>query len=644
MRLAFPSWRRRRIPLHAGIISAVLAVCLLLLSLDGWSTWQAGEAAIKADKTETANLARSLAQHAHDTIHIADVILSGLRERVETDAPSPERADRLERLIAMRVDDVPALSGLAVFDAAGIRLAGERNALGSVFTVADRAYFEYHRTHADRGVQVGDAILSRADGQWSITVSRRVDDPQGRFAGVVRARVSVSFLRDFYRSFAIGPQGLISLTSMRGIIIARTDATEAKTGADVSSGPVFRKISAGQSSGSFRYVSLLDGVTRLGSFRRIDDYPLYIVVGHALDGVLAGWRANALRHLAVSLLVSAALALAGSRFAGQVRTRQQAERRYRLLAENSSDVIVCLGLDGSRRYVSPAFTVLTGWSFEEGVTTRSVDIIHPDDRQEYARLAPRLLSGEAQVTVCFRYVCKDGSLLWVEARARLLQGIDGETQIISNVRDITDRCAAEAQVATLNRELAEQANTDGLTGLANRRRFDETLDQEWRRAAREETPLALLMIDVDRFKLYNDRYGHQRGDECLRAVAAAMAQVARRPADLTARYGGEEFVVLLPGVDEAGATAIAARMLAAIRVTGIEHAANPPAGIVTASIGIAGVLPHPGQAESSATALLERADAALYEAKRTGRDRAVTQGKMATAAVLGTMQDAVIPA
>ncbi len=640
MRLAFP-WRRPRVPLHAGIIVAVVAMCLLLLGLDSWSTWQAGEAAVAADKTETANLARSLAQHASDTLHITDVILCGLRERVETDAPSEKRTARLERLIAMRLAGVPALSGLAVFDAAGAMLAGEHSTTGGAFTVADRAYFEYHRTHADRGMQVDDAILSRADGLWSITVSRRLDDPQGRFAGVVRGRISVAFLRDFYRSFAIGPRGLISLGSLSGVIIARSDL-DAAGGSNVSAGPVFRKVAAGQLSGSFRYVSPLDGITRLGSFRRIEGSPLYIVVGHALDDVLAGWRANARLHLAVSLLVSGLVALAGRRFAGQVRTRQLAERRYRLLAENSSDAIVCIGLDGSRRYISPAFTALTGWSAEEGVCGRAGDIIHPDDREEHAQLVPRLLSGAAQVTSCFRFVCKDGSLLWVEARARLLQGVDGQTQVICNVRDISERRAAENQVAMLNLELAEQANTDGLTGLANRRCFDATLEQEWRRAARDETPLALLMIDVDRFKLYNDRYGHQQGDECLRTVATTMAQVARRPADLTARYGGEEFVVLLPGVDEAGAAAIAARMLAAIRATGIEHAANPPPGVVTASIGVASVLPRPGRAESSAATLIERADAALYQAKRTGRDRAATQGE--TAATPGAARPTAIPA
>ena len=185
-------------------------------------------------------------------------------------------------------------------------------------------------------------------------------------------------------------------------------------------------------------------MTRLGSFRKVDDYPIYVLVAHSLDQVLAGWRADSELHLAVSLLVSIVLVVAGSRFARQVRIRQRAEHRYRLLSENSSDAIVCITLEGRGSYVSPAFTVLTGWSYDEAVTGEMADIIHPDDRQLAADVARRLLAGSEQVTLCFRYVCKDGTPLWVEARARLLRGEEQEAQVIANVRDITDRRTVEA--------------------------------------------------------------------------------------------------------------------------------------------------------------------------------------------------------
>ena len=444
MRLAFAFRRRRRIPLHVGIIGAVLFMCLLILALDGWRTWQMRGAAIAIDKTETANLTRSLAQHAHDTFSMADLLVSSLRERVEAEELSPARIAQLEQLIAVRLPTVPALSGLAVFDAAGAEIAGERTAAGAALDAADRAYFAYHRSHADRGVHVGDAIRSRVDGRWGITVSRRFDDPKGHFAGVVRARISVAFLETFYGSFNIGPGGAITLVSTRAVIVARTGGSRSTQGMTVSSSLVFRRISTGEFSGSFHSVSPVDGVTRLGSFRRVDDYPLYIIAAHARDEVLAGWRADAELHLAVSLFVSLALALAGSRFARQVRIRQQIEQRYRLLSENSSDAIVCMTLDGRRSYASPAFTGLTGWSVEEVIAARSADIVHPDDRQVLADIASALLAGAAQITSCFRYICKDGSLLWVETRARLLQYGDEDIHVIANVRDITDRRAVEA--------------------------------------------------------------------------------------------------------------------------------------------------------------------------------------------------------
>lgn len=617
--------RRCEIPLHARIIAAVLAICLLLVGLDGCRTWQARADVIAADKVETANLARSLAQHAHDTLYVVDVILSGFRERMEVSGLRPDQTGRLDHAITLRLRETPMLCGLAVFDAAGVRVAGDQDPAGIV-SVADRAALAHHGAQGDRSVWVGEITRSCAGGQWSLTVSRRIDDRQGRFAGIVRARISIAFLRRYYGSLAIGRRGMISLATLGGSIVARADGGDASIGTSITSGTIFSRIRAGEAAGNFHSVSPIDGVTRLGSFRRVDDYPLYILVGHAQDEVLAAWRINAWLHMAVSTVASMLLVLIGSRVASQVRIRQQAERRYRLLADNSSDAIVCISLDGMRRYVSPTFTVLTGWSAEEVLPPCAAEIIHPDDRPHVAAMIPRLVAGAAQATICFRYICKDGSLLWVETRARLLQCDDGEMQIISNVRDITDRRAAEDRVAMLNRELAEQASTDGLTGVANRRRFDEVLLQEWQRARQEGMPLSLLMIDVDRFKLFNDRYGHQRGDECLRAVAAAAAQTARGPSALTARYGGEEFVVLLPCLDAVAAAALAGRVLAATRALDIEHEDNAATGVVTVSIGAATMIPWTGSdAGGGGTALVAAADAALYEAKRGGRDCAVTQ-------------------
>ena len=174
---------------------------------------------------------------------------------------------------------------------------------------------------------------------------------------------------------------------------------------------------------------------------------------------------------------------------------------------------------------------------------------------------------------------------------------------------------------TLKRQsdlLRRMALSDGLTGVANRRQFDTVLSAEWRRCGRSGQPLSLIMIDVDHFKRYNDRYGHQQGDVCLRAVAAAIKAALCRSHDLAARYGGEEFACLLPDTALEGALLKAAEIEAAVRALALEHADSALGGIVTVSVGVAGV---GAPQQLSESALVEAADAQLYRAKREGRAR-----------------------
>ncbi|MDQ8036339.1 MAG: diguanylate cyclase [Pedobacter sp.] len=172
----------------------------------------------------------------------------------------------------------------------------------------------------------------------------------------------------------------------------------------------------------------------------------------------------------------------------------------------------------------------------------------------------------------------------------------------------------------LNRELARLARQDALTGLANRRSFDERLVQEWERSQRGRHELALIFIDVDHFKLYNDTYGHSAGDDCLAAVAGAIHSCMFRPADLASRYGGEEFVVLLPETTVEGAREVAERIQEAVDKLNMPHAASPTAGHVTISMGLTSCVPQSGLAQ----ALVDAADSALYQAKHAGRHRIVS--------------------
>ncbi len=173
------------------------------------------------------------------------------------------------------------------------------------------------------------------------------------------------------------------------------------------------------------------------------------------------------------------------------------------------------------------------------------------------------------------------------------------------------------QLEEQNRALERMSVQDGLTGVANRRHFDDKLERAWRRSLRDGTPVSLVMIDVDHFKLYNDLFGHPGGDDGLRAVAKALAGVIHRPDDVLARYGGEEFSAILPATDSAGATQVAEAMRLAVSSLGIPHPKSG-SGRMTISLGVGTMVPT---AAATPTALIELADSRLYEAKRGGRDR-----------------------
>ncbi|WP_158080779.1 diguanylate cyclase [Pelomonas sp. KK5] len=197
---------------------------------------------------------------------------------------------------------------------------------------------------------------------------------------------------------------------------------------------------------------------------------------------------------------------------------------------------------------------------------------------------------------------------------------NGVRVFVAVLTDITERKRFEVDLQHANEQLLRLSTTDALTELANRRLLMNRLEDEWRRALRSSEPLALLLIDVDFFKLYNDHYGHPAGDACLQKVAEVLRQSANRPSDLAARYGGEEFVLLLPHTDAGGAMAVATRVQQLLREAAIQHELSPQGPDVTLSMGLVS-----GQANSlgSAASWLAQADLALYQAKSHGRNRIV---------------------
>jgi diguanylate cyclase (GGDEF)-like protein/PAS domain S-box-containing protein len=295
---------------------------------------------------------------------------------------------------------------------------------------------------------------------------------------------------------------------------------------------------------------------------------------------------------------------------------RQSEARYRLLAEYSSDITLALTQDRVT-YVSPSVTKVLGWRPEDLEGRPLAEFCHPDDAAGIEAVMKQL-SGVPEADYRARARHADGGHVWVEARARLTPARDGLRQsplLVINLRSITARKAIEDELAIARHRLEELAVKDGLTGLANRRRFDEALDVEFRRAQREARPLSLLLIDIDDFKALNDTHGHLAGDRVLRRLATLLASFAQRAGDVAARYGGEEFALLLPHADQAQAEATAEQLRAAVAALGPLTSDVMP---MTVSIGLAST----GNSRLAALpdGLVQLADEALYAAKRSGKN------------------------
>ena len=308
----------------------------------------------------------------------------------------------------------------------------------------------------------------------------------------------------------------------------------------------------------------------------------------------------------------------------------EAEQRARgqqvlqaMLLEHSQEMIVISQKDPSRRAVSPGVLNVTGYTPEEYLKLDLLKFSHPGDHARGTATLQRVMTENLPQTLQMRVRRKDGGWRWIEARLRpYTDPMTGEVQgYIANIIDISERKEQEDRlIAEKERlqQLADLARVDELTGLANRRAFNETFAREAARHTRGQQELALLLVDIDNFKNYNDHYGHLEGDACLRDVAEAMRKTMGRASDLIARFGGEEFVVLLPLTERRGAEKLAQSLLKAVRAVKRPHPRSEH-GLVTVSVGGAC---WPAQITVDQQRLIEEADRALYAAKHGGRNQA----------------------
>jgi diguanylate cyclase (GGDEF)-like protein/PAS domain S-box-containing protein len=616
-----------RLPFLAATFVAL--VCVAIVASSGWAEWTSRGVVLRNAEVDLGNLARSLTQQADDSFELAETTLISIVSGLETAGTNPRMA-RLRAFLDTRKSSLGRIRGLFVYDENGRWLATTEDVSLADQNNGDRDYFRHHRESNDLGTFIGKPVHSRSSGQWVITLSRRWNHPDGTFAGVALASIEASYFSDFYGQFDIGPRDSVTLLRSDGIALARRPDDGISVGRDMSQASFFAGTRLPASSGVRYFQSGLTGLQRLGFYQQSSHYPLVILATRAQDDVLARWRHDARRRMALVLGLVSLIAVMGLYLVRQLQRGQHLalalidkEANFRLLAEGSSDMVTRIGLDERIQYASPSSIRIVGWRPKQLVGTPALAGVNPLDLPDVEEKVAALKHGGVEETrVAYRTRHREKSEIWVESTLRVTRTVDGEIDgVVAITRDVTQQKNLEGRLETL-------ATEDGLTGLANRRRFDERLLEEWGRAYRDKSCLSLLIIDIDNFKKFNDEYGHPAGDECLRAVGRVLAAEAKRTTDLSARYGGEEFAMLLPNTDAAGCARIGERILRELRDAGLPHKLNFPSRLVTASLG--GAVCRPGVERSAGHAsLIEAADRALYAAKDNGRDQLVMAGRPA---------------
>ncbi|MFJ1299247.1 sensor domain-containing diguanylate cyclase [Pseudomonadota bacterium AL_CKDN230030165-1A_HGKHYDSX7] len=271
-------------------------------------------------------------------------------------------------------------------------------------------------------------------------------------------------------------------------------------------------------------------------------------------------------------------------------------------------------------YIGPQIEALLGWSTESWATVEDWAMrMHPEDREYVVNFCVSQSRAGVDHEADYRALTKDNGYVWIRDVVHVVRNDAGEVEaLIGFMFDITERKKTEEKLLSLQKELEVLSFKDGLTNIANRRRFDSSFELEWARASTERRPLSILMFDVDFFKQYNDLYGHAQGDNCLIEIAQTLSLALDGPRDLVARYGGEEFVVLLPEADAAMALKVAERCQRLLEKKAIVHALSPHDRRVTVSIGAGTVVPD---ADVERPAFIKAVDQQLYLAKDHGRNR-----------------------
>jgi diguanylate cyclase (GGDEF)-like protein len=612
--------------LRRGLVALAMALPLLYVLFAGMAIVQDRRSTLEQAESDMRNIAASLNEHALRTFGEADArlrtALAEIERRHLTLAPADELSVH-ETLIAA-IEGAPQAASLNLIDPEGWMRAS-----ASVYPLRpidsrDREYYTYLSTHPERGMHISRSILSRSTAKWIIPLARRVDNPDGSLKMIADLGVDMGYFDRFYRSLRLGDSSRLLLIRRDGWVIMETPLAAKVMDSNVAATPVFRQLQQAP-SGSYQVEhSMVDGSPRVIGYASLPQSPLIAVASVARDEVLEpwvtrSWEIAGIGALSTLLLLGllrflwlrlADLENAQSRLAKRNEELNAAHKRFQELVDGIDGVVWEAQLPDFRfTYVSGNAEAISGYGAGEWVEDphfwRDKLYTGPDGKPVEPVLAP---CGPALFKpIEHRILAPDGREIWLRSNLMLASGGKGALQLRGITVDITQQKQAELQ-------LFQAIHVDPLTRLPNRRALVERAGHALALAQRNQSMVAIVLVDVDKFNTLNDSLGHERGDELLVQIAARV-QTCLGATDMLARIGGDEFAILMEDVDR---VALKAEQLAE-RISG-AIARKIEVGereiYLTVSMGIA-LYPQDGL---DYPVLLRNADTALYRAKAAGRN------------------------
>jgi diguanylate cyclase (GGDEF)-like protein/PAS domain S-box-containing protein len=617
-------------------LALVLGLCATAL-LIGYVLHQGHDRTSALEHDRLVVQARVIDEHLGQHLGGIDKALNAIR--AEFAASTTERPGSSTARLKTLTDALPGVRNMFLLDRHGtVTSSSEPVLIGRNFH--DREYFDLPSRQRDpQTLHVSPPFRSFL-GSYVLVVGHALAGPTGEFEGVVVAALDAGYFEVILRSVLYAGDMWSALAHADGKVFLGAPYGAAPIDLEgLQAPPVLRERNGADEPLLFLTPGDDTAGTRLVAARTVAppalhmDKALVVLVSRGEDAIYQGWREQAAGlggFFGVLLLASTTVLhrsqgrrrafdrLEASASAERARSAERLETALRGAELGLWDWDVVndrfIGHELTRRWLGYA----AGEIAPDGAAWR--ELVHPEDAVRMAQTFQAHLRGATESCESeFRGRHKDGRWVWLLSRGKVVERApDGRAVRMAGTHmDISERKRIELELQRLNARLTELSTQDGLTEVGNRRLFDQTLQAEWARAARKRHDVALLMIDIDHFKDYNDRYGHPAGDDCLRTVARLISETVKREGELVARYGGEEFALLLPGADLAAARGVGERCLQALERAAIPHAASAP-GIVTLSIGVASAVAGAGIDPS---VLLDAADAALYRAKRGGRGR-----------------------